>query len=96
LKVLLFDYNDASKANRWYIYKVNIMFTFSRMADAIRKTRTFRLDERVVAGLNDLAKKKNASANRLLENLLIQVLKDEQILAADFESLGETRGREVS
>lgn len=60
--------------------------------DRERKTRTFRIDEIVVNGLSELARKKNLSANRLLENTLFEVLKSEGIISADTEPLGETRG----
>lgn len=58
----------------------------------VRKTRTFRLDEIVIDGLNELAKKKNTSANRLLENTLFELLRNESIITDDIEPLGETRG----
>ncbi len=73
---------------------VMCMYIIDEMAELIRKTRTFRIDERAIEGLNELARKKNNSANRVLENLLIDVLKAEGILNHDFESLGETRGRD--
>lgn len=57
-----------------------------------RKTRTFRLDEIVIDGLNELARRKNSSANRLLENTLFELLKTEGIIEPDAEPLGETRG----
>lgn len=60
--------------------------------DRVRKTRTFRLDEIVIDGLNELAKRKNSSANRLLENSLFELLKNEGIITEDIEPLGETRG----
>lgn len=60
--------------------------------DRSRKTRTFRLDEIVIDGLNELAKRRNSSANRLLENSLFELLKSEGIIAPDTEPLGETRG----
>lgn len=62
--------------------------------DRIRKTRTFRLDEIVIDGLNELAKRKNSSANRLLENTLFEVLIREGIILDSVKPLGETRGRE--
>ena len=60
----------------------------------IRKTRTFRIDELIIDGLNELAKKKNSSANRLLENTLFELLIKEGIISDTVEPLGETRGRE--
>lgn len=64
--------------------------------DRVRKTRTFKLDEAILAGLTELAKKNNSSANRLLENMLYEKLKAEGVLSPDLAPLGETRGREVS
>lgn len=60
--------------------------------ERIRKTRTFRLDEIVIDGLNELARRKNSSANRLLENALFEILTNEGIISCDVEPLGETRG----
>ena len=57
-----------------------------------RKAVSYRLDEIVVEGLNDLAKRKNSSANRLLENTLFELLIKEGIIQTDVEPLGETRG----
>ncbi len=62
--------------------------------EPVRKTRSFRIDERIIDGLNELAKKKNSSANRLLENTLLDLLIKEGVLNDSFEPLGETRGRE--
>lgn len=71
-------------------------FLVDFLVDRIRKTRSFRLDEIVIDGLNELAKRKNSSANRLLENTLFDLLIKEGILPATVEPLGETRGRESS
>ena len=57
-----------------------------------RKTRTFRIDEVVIDGLNKLAKKRGISANRLLEIILFQELKEEGTINKTLEMLGETRG----
>ncbi|WP_414579309.1 hypothetical protein [Anabaena sp. CCY 9402-a] len=57
-----------------------------------RKTRTFKIDELILDGLNGLARKHNTSANRVVENVLMEVLKREGFLAEDTEPLGETRG----
>ena len=57
-----------------------------------RKTRTFRIDEVVIDGLNKLAKKRGISANRLLEIILFQELKGEGVINKSTELLGETRG----
>jgi len=69
-----------------------VVAIFDIEMDRSRKTRTFRLDEIVIDGLNELAKRKNSSANRLLENTLFELLKSEGIIASDAEPLGETRG----
>ncbi len=58
----------------------------------IRKARAFRLDEAVIDGLTELAKQENISANRLLENMLFEVLKNKGVISADVKPLGETRG----
>jgi excinuclease UvrABC nuclease subunit len=57
-----------------------------------RIQKAFRLDEIVVDGLGELAKRKNSSANRLLENTLFELLIKEGIISKDVEPLGETRG----
>jgi hypothetical protein len=57
-----------------------------------RKTKTFKLDERVLAALEDLARRQNASANRYLENLLFAIGKKEGVIPIDEMPLGETRG----
>lgn len=57
-----------------------------------RKTKTFRLDELVIEKLGELARRKNMSANRLVENILLDLLKSEGAIAPDTEPLGETRG----
>ncbi|MDF5716340.1 MAG: GIY-YIG nuclease family protein [Rhizonema sp. NSF051] len=57
-----------------------------------RRQRVFRLDEAVLDGLTQLAKRENISVNKLLENTLFDFLKSEGIIASDAEPLGETRG----
>lgn len=57
-----------------------------------RKNRTFRLDERLLDGLSALAKKKNMSANKYLENWLLATCVKEGVLPPDTEPLGEQRG----
>jgi hypothetical protein len=57
-----------------------------------RKTKTFKLDERVLSALEDLARRQNASANRYLENLLFAIGKKEGVIPIDEMPLGETRG----
>ncbi len=69
-----------------------MVVAFDIQMNRARKTRTFRLDEIVIDGLNELAKRKNSSANRLLENTLFELLKSEGIIASDTKPLGETRG----
>ncbi len=78
---------------RGLIKKMNVLFTL--YMDRERKTRTFRLDEAIIDGLNELAKRKNSSANRLLENMLFEILIKEGVLDSTIEPLGETRGREA-
>ncbi len=57
-----------------------------------RKNRTFRIDERLIDGLAQVARLKNMSANKYMEDLLLQICKDEGVLPADALPLGETRG----
>ncbi len=64
------------------------VFEMGRM----RKARAFRLDEAVIDGLTELAKQENISANRLLENMLFEVLKSKGVISGDIKPLGETRG----
>jgi hypothetical protein len=62
------------------------------LLDMPRKTKTFKLDERVLAALEDLARLQNASANRYLENLLFAIGKEKGVIPIDEMPLGETRG----
>ena len=57
-----------------------------------RKNRTFRIDERLIDGLAKVARLKNMSANKYMEDLLLKVCKEEGVLPADALPLGETRG----
>lgn len=57
-----------------------------------RKKVTYRLDTRLIEAAKKRARMDNNSANNWLENLLISTLKDDGVLAEDFEPLGETRG----
>ncbi len=57
-----------------------------------RKNRTFRIDERLIDGLAKVARLKNMSANKYMEDLLLQICKDEGVLPVDALPLGETRG----
>lgn len=66
------------------------MYTIISMR--IRKARAFKLDEALIEGLSELARQQNISANRLLENMLFEKLKQAGILSDDIKPLGETRG----
>lgn len=57
-----------------------------------RKSKTFKLDERVLNALERLARRENASVNRYLENQLFSLAKQEGEIAVDEVPLGETRG----
>ena len=57
-----------------------------------RKTRSFRLDTRVIDAFNAMAKKQGISANRLLEIHLFNHLQQQGFIDKDLELLGETRG----
>lgn len=57
-----------------------------------RKNRTFRIDERLIDGLAQVARLKNMSANKYMEDLLLKVCKEEGVMPADALPLGETRG----
>lgn len=57
-----------------------------------RKNRTFRIDERLIDGLARVARLKNMSANKYMEDLLLKVCKEEGVLPIDALPLGETRG----
>ena len=57
-----------------------------------RKTRSFRLDTRVIDAFNAMAKKQGISANRLLEIHLFNHLQQQGFIDKDMELLGETRG----
>lgn len=63
-----------------------------QVATMPRKNRTFRIDERLIDGLAKVARLKNMSANKYMEDLLLQICKDEGVLPADALPLGETRG----
>lgn len=60
--------------------------------ERLRVQKAFKLDEIVIEGLPELARRKNSSANRLLENTLFEILKNEGIISTNIEPLGETRG----
>lgn len=57
-----------------------------------RKNRTFRIDERLIDGLAQVARLKNMSANKYMEDLLLKVCKEEGVMPVDALPLGETRG----
>lgn len=60
-----------------------------------RKSITFKIDESVLEALADKGKDENNSANRLVENLLIETLRNQGYLK-NFTPLGETRGRNTN
>lgn len=57
-----------------------------------RKRRTYTIDERLIDALSTMAAKRNASANRFLENILWKMATDEGVISSDAQPLGETRG----
>jgi hypothetical protein len=57
-----------------------------------RRTRTFKLDDRVLDALERLAQKQNASVNRYLENLLFSHAKAEGEIPMGAMPLGDPRG----
>ena len=57
-----------------------------------RKNRTFRIDERLIDGLAKVARLKNMSANKYIEDLLLEICKEEGVLPPDTLPLGEMRG----
>lgn len=57
-----------------------------------RKQANYRLDDRVIDAIADLAHESNLSANRYLETLLFNHAKDMGKIPADAMPLGETRG----
>ena len=61
------------------------------MYSSMPRTRVnYRLDDRVLAALNDLAGK--GKTNQFIEGLLITFLKDTGRLPKDFDPLPESRG----
>jgi len=57
-----------------------------------RRTRTFKLDDRVLAALEKMARQENVSANKYLENLLFSSAKAKGEIPMDAMPLGDTRG----
>ncbi|MBW4505597.1 MAG: hypothetical protein KME64_03675 [Scytonematopsis contorta HA4267-MV1] len=57
-----------------------------------RKSKSFKLDERVLKALESLAHKRNASVNRYLENLLLSYAKQEGEIPMDAVPIGDNRG----
>jgi hypothetical protein len=57
-----------------------------------RKNAGYRLDERCINALRELAKRTGKSVNEYLEDLLFQHGKINGVIAPDEEPLGETRG----
>jgi hypothetical protein len=60
--------------------------------DMTRKRRTFKLDERLLEALKDVANSSNTSANNWLETLLINTFKKNGAISKDFRPLVENRG----
>ncbi|KAB8316167.1 hypothetical protein SD81_028245 [Tolypothrix campylonemoides VB511288] len=84
---------NRSKATQTYLIEEYLVLIMNVLEmDRVRKTRAFRLDEAILDGLAELAKRKNSSANRLLENMLFEALKSEGVISPELEPLGETRG----
>lgn len=67
---------------------MNLLLYFMRK----RKAVTYRLDEKVTEALEKIARAKNTSVNRCVENILFAYCKEEGALDASVEPLGETRG----
>jgi hypothetical protein len=57
-----------------------------------RSVRAFRIDERLLEALDNLAKSGNISANKYLENLLMAHSKQVGAIPMDTEPLGDPRG----
>jgi hypothetical protein len=57
-----------------------------------RKNAGYRLDERCIDALRELAKRTGKSVNEYLEELLFQHGKIQGVIAPDEQPLGETRG----
>jgi hypothetical protein len=57
-----------------------------------RSTRAFRLDDRVLEALDRMAQKENASANRYVENLLLNHAKQQGEIPMTAAPLGDPRG----
>lgn len=58
-----------------------------------RKNATYRLDDRIVALISEKAQDANTSANRWLEDKLIELFRLSDDLPKDFRPIGETRGK---
>jgi len=58
-----------------------------------RKNATYRLDDRIVALISEKAQDANTSANRWLEDKLIELFRLSDDLPKDFRPVGETRGK---
>ena len=57
-----------------------------------RKAVTYRIDEKVTEALDKVARAKNISVNRCVENILFAYCKEEGALDVNIQPLGETRG----
>jgi hypothetical protein len=62
------------------------------LIDMPRKAASYRLDERVLAALDEVSREGNISVNRYLENLLFAHLKQVGKIDMALQPLGETRG----
>jgi hypothetical protein len=58
-----------------------------------RKNATYRLDDRLIALISDKAQEQNTSANRWLENKLIELFRLSEDLPQGFKPVGEMRGK---
>ncbi len=65
---------------------------FALLDMARRKPVAYRIDERILAVLNILAKEENTSVNRYIEKHFFGVGKQRGLIPNDAELLGETRG----
>ena len=64
----------------------------SQALDMARKRRTFKLDERLLDALKEVATEANTSANNWLETLLINTFRKNGAIPKDFKPIAENRG----
>lgn len=62
------------------------------ICDMPRKPRLFRLDDRVLDGLDELAQSAGTNTNQFVESILFDFLKHAGKLAKDAEQLKDGRG----